>query len=99
MSGEGQGMVGEGFPCVLPCGGRPGCLCAGAGACQGTNAVPLLPVSQSGGPLSSFPLQERKTLLGKKIKRERGPVVGRRTRFAEPCCSSDLFKPLIFPLP
>lgn len=95
MGEDEWGRAGKGFPCALPCGGRQGCPTTGG--FRGTNTVPLLPVSQSGGPLSSFPLQERKILLKKKKKR--GPGVGRRTCFAEPRCSSDLFKPLVFPLP
>lgn len=91
MSWEGPGRVSHVH--WLPCGGGQGCPAAGARGCQGTDAVPLLPVSQSGA-LSSFPLQEMKTYS----KEQRGTGVGRRTRFAEPCCSSDLFKPLFFPL-
>lgn len=74
------------------------CPTARARGFRGTHAVPLLPVSQSGGPFL-LPLLRKNIYFFFKKKETREPGLGRRTHFAEPHCSSDLFKPLIFPLP
>lgn len=59
--------------------------------CQFHNLEALFPPS---------PCKKEKFYFKKKSKKKKVRAgVGRRTRFAEPRCSLDLFKPLVFPLP
>lgn len=70
MGEDRQERAEKGFPCRLPCGRGHGSLVAWAGGFQGTNTVPLPPVSQFGGPFPPSPCNNNKFYKKKKIERE-----------------------------